>query len=398
MVSQSRYSPFTTVGYDLYRKRGTELEVTCSVDTMRDALYTVKPLTSQRCALPILNNILVDARNGMLSLTAFDLEVALQLTLSSASLKRDGATTVPASALVACLIGLAGSDEVSLSQKGNRLVVTCLTGRTFEYSLATLPADEFPAVPELNAQASTRVGLSDLATALKRTVFAASTDEVNIKAGVLIAQRDPKLRFVGTDLHRLAMCEIDAQFGGQHEEAVLSRKAVDALRRLCDRAADGAEDISFTVTPDLACFVVDGERLTARLPQGTYPKYEAYLPKEWTSECNVDVSLLSAALERLSVVDDGIGRIILSTDGDKLFLGADDSDIGEGRETIPFESHGTLPEMWRFRRKYMLDYLTVVGCEGVRWQFNEELTPAQLTPIGRDGELYLLLHMLPRAG
>ena len=130
-------------------------------------LQAVIGVVERRQTMPVLANVLLNVRDGRMSVTATDLEVEL-VASTDVSVGTDGDVTVPGRKLLDILRALPDKTPVSLIQEGEKLVVK---GGRSRFSLSTLPATEFPLVEDINAQQTVEVSCKELQRLLEKTHF-----------------------------------------------------------------------------------------------------------------------------------------------------------------------------------------------------------------------------------
>jgi DNA polymerase-3 subunit beta len=187
---------------------------------------------------------------------------------------------------------------VTLSAEKNRLVVT--SGGA-EYRLATLSADEYPALPEKSDGIDFRLPARDFASVLGRVGYAQSTDDTRYSLnGTLLEGADGILGTTATDGHRLVHSGLRCA-APDFKGVIVSRKTTKLLRSILDGL--GETEVSVTVSENAIAVDSEHERVVARLIDGAYPDYAAIYP-ETGIKSMLDVKELSSVLGRLKVVSD----------------------------------------------------------------------------------------------
>ena len=102
----------------------------------------------RRQTLPILGNVLLNSDSGVLSLTATDLEIEMVAKVDTVS-TADFQTTLPARKLLDICKALPDDSEIEFNIEDNRVILT--SGRS-RFSLASLPAKDFPSLDEIDGK------------------------------------------------------------------------------------------------------------------------------------------------------------------------------------------------------------------------------------------------------
>ncbi len=195
-------------------------------------LSQVVNVVERRQTLPVLANLLAQVKDGQLSLTGTDLEVEMvsRVMVNDAE---DGETTIPARKLFDIVRALPDGSKVTVTQSGEKLTVQA--GRS-RFTLASLSANDFPSIDEVDATERVQVPESTLKELIERTAFAMAQQDVRYYLnGLLFDLREDTLRCVATDGHRLALCEAPYEGGtGTKRQIIVPRKGVTELMRLLE--------------------------------------------------------------------------------------------------------------------------------------------------------------------
>ncbi|WP_330970250.1 DNA polymerase III subunit beta, partial [Lysobacter sp. A3-1-A15] len=195
-------------------------------------LAQVVNVVERRQTLPVLANLLVQVRDGQLSLTGTDLEVEMVSRVMVEDAE-DGEITIPARKLFEIVRALPDGSKITVSQAGEKVAVQA--GRS-RFTLASLPANDFPSIDEVEATERVRVPEASLKELIERTAFAMAQQDVRYYLnGLLFDLREDSLRCVATDGHRLALCEAEYEGSAQTKrQIIVPRKGVTELQRLLE--------------------------------------------------------------------------------------------------------------------------------------------------------------------
>ena len=260
-------------------------------------LAQVVNVVERRQTLPVLANLLVKVREGQLSLTGTDLEVEM-VARTAVDDAQDGETTIPARKLFEIVRALPDGSKVTVTQQGDKITVQA--GRS-RFSLASLPANDFPSIDEFEATERVNVPEAGLKELIERTAFAMAQQDVRYYLnGLLFDLRDATLRCVATDGHRLALCETALDAGsGNKRQIIVPRKGVQELQRLLE---GGDRTLDLELGKGHIRVKRDDVTFTSKLIDGKFPDYEAVIPIGADREVKVDREALRAALQRASIL------------------------------------------------------------------------------------------------
>lgn len=260
-------------------------------------LAQVVNVVERRQTLPVLANLLARVRDGQLSLTGTDLEVEM-VARTAVEDAQDGEITIPARKLFEIVRALPDGSRVTVSQSGDKVSVQA--GRS-RFSLASLPANDFPSVDEVEATESVSVPEAALKELIERTAFAMAQQDVRYYLnGLLFDLRDGALRCVATDGHRLALCEAALEGGhGSKRQIIVPRKGVQELQRLLE---GGDRTLELELGRSHIRVKRDDVTFTSKLIDGKFPDYEAVIPIGADKVLTVGREDLRSALQRASIL------------------------------------------------------------------------------------------------
>src|SRR6188474_118780 len=210
-------------------------------EKLLEGLQQVQNVVSTRTTLPILSNVLLQAKEGAVHLTTTDLDVGVRGSFE-ANVDKVGATTLPARRLFTIIRELPSS-EIAIEVDGKN-AASIRSGQSF-FKILGLPEEEFPPLPKFENAKVVTMRQKDLRDGLRKTSYAISTDETRyVLNGVLFSFKDAKLMLVATDGRRLAMVDIEVEFPRTNEtEIIIPTKAINELQR--ELGEDGEVKVSF---------------------------------------------------------------------------------------------------------------------------------------------------------
>lgn len=363
------------------------MRATCTRKDLYQGVQTVSRAIAGRNAWPILNNILVRTEEGQLRLTAFDLELGMECTVP-ATIEEQGSLTVPARLITEVLSTLPDADvQISVDEQ-NAVNVKC---EKSDYTLLGLPPDEFRPLPEIPEGRGFEITQATLHDMITQTVFAVSADESRaILTGTLLTLEGDDIKLVSTDGYRLAMRNSPVAKAAGEGSCIVPRRALDELSRLLDEADT---PVVVSIADSQIKFVVDGITIVSRLIEGQFPNYERIIPTECDKKLTMSTEDFLGRVRRASIVArENANRVILRTEGDQLILTAESGDVGKAYEELEIVKEGEDIEI-HFNAKYLIEFLSVVGAEGILMELTGDLSPGAMKPVGKDDYLYVLMPM-----
>ena len=366
------------------------MKLTIERDELLRGLGRVQAIVERRGTMPILANVLIEAREDGLTLAATDLEVAV-VANHPATVKTPGSVTLGAKKLYEIVRELEGPEVLLSTDDGARVTLTCGPAK---FALLSTSPEEYPSIASADGVAFAQIDTALVAELIDHTLYATSSDETRYNLnGVFIESVDGKrIRFVATDGHRLAMIEraVPTAIGFLAKGIIVPRKGVAEIRKLCDEG-EGAVDLGLgdgflmVRRPDLL--------LTTRLIDGEFPNYRQILPKGHKVRLLVERERLQHAVRRIALMahERSRGFRFVLSDG-QVELSASNPDLGEAREILPVEYQGERFET-AFNARYLLDVLGSMSAKEVVLELSEELSPAQFRPVDDPDEIAVIMPM-----
>ena len=364
--------------------------------TLLKALAHVQSVAEKRNTIPILANVLIAVRDGKLTFTATDMEIAI-VEEAAASTSRNGATTAPAATLYEIVRKLPEGAEVELDHPGGDAPLALRAGR-FATSLVALPVEDFPSMTAGSLAHRFHLPAHTLRGLIDRTRFAISTEETRYYLnGIYLhateAEGPRMLRAVATDGHRLARVEEALPEGaGSMPGVIVPRKTVNELRKLLDEASG---DVEIALSDTRIQFKAGTVTLTSKLIDGTFPEYERVIPRDNDKVLLVGKKDFSDAVARVAAISSERSRPVkLSLARDLLVLSAASPEQGTASEELDGErvKYESGPLEIGFQARYLNDITDQIP-DKVEFRFSDGAAPTVVRDAADQSALYVLMPM-----
>jgi DNA polymerase-3 subunit beta len=363
------------------------MELTVKKSDLQRELQLTQGVVERKTTIPILSNLLLEAKGDALRLCATDLELGIK-TACAAKVKKDGAGTVPARRLLEIIRTLPEADVKLKALENHRVELRC---ERSNFKLVGLSRENFPALPEF-PHTLVKIPAGLFATLIAKTQFAISPEETRYTLnGALLLLKPESITMVATDGHRLAHVESETKFEGLKGEVrvLVPKKAMAEVARLLAEAEEKAE-VEFA-RDDAHLFFKLGERLLiARLLTGQFPNYEAVLPRENTRIVVLDRDAAANAVRRADIVADQRSRAIsLALTSEKVEITAQSAESGEAQEElVPGKPYAGEPLKIGFNASYLLDFFGAAAAGPISFEFKDDQSAGQLRPLAEEDLKY----------
>jgi DNA polymerase-3 subunit beta len=357
-------------------------------DELLKALQNVIGAVERRQTLPILGNIFFRASEGVLSLTATDLEIEIVCIVSSEDIQ-DFQTTIPARKIFDICKALGDGSDIKLTIEESKVIIV---SERSQFTLATLPAKDFPGLDDIEAQQEFSIPQNALKSLIDKTSFAMAQQDVRYYLnGLLVELSKGLLKLVATDGHRLALSEyevdIDLEFDKQ---IIIPRKGVMELARFLDSTET---PVKLTLSQNHIKVETDKLSFISKLIDGKFPDYNRVIPVDGNKLMTVNRELLKKALTRISILSNekyrGI-RLTLTTGN--LAIQANNPDQEEAEEELSVDYDETEIEIG-FNVTYIIDILNVLTSENVQFKLKDSNSSCIVSDVSDPTSLYVVMPM-----
>ncbi len=372
------------------------MKFTAERATLLKALAHVQSVVEKRNTIPILANVMIAVRDGKLTLTATDMEIAVVEEVAAQS-SRNGACTAPAATLYEIVRRLPEGVEIEFDHPGGDAPVKLRAGR-YATSLVALPIDDFPSMTAGTLPHKFALGGQTLRALIDRTRFAISTEETRyylngIYMHATESDGQKVLRAVATDGHRLARVEEPLPPGaGGMPGVIIPRKTVNELRKLLDEVSG---DVDIALSDTRIQFRVGTILLTSKLIDGTFPEYERVIPRDNEKVLRVSSADFAQAVARVAAISSERSRPVkMSLARDLLVLSAASAEQGSATEELDADrvKYEAGPLEIGFQARYLNDITDQIKGD-VEFRFSDGAAPTIVQDAGDASALYVLMPM-----
>ncbi|WP_373187784.1 DNA polymerase III subunit beta [Halopseudomonas sp.] len=365
------------------------MQFTIQREALLKPLQLVAGVVERRQTLPVLSNVLLVVDGNTLSLTGTDLEVELVGRIQLEEAAEAGEITVPARKLMDICKSLPDDVALTLKVEDNKAVIKA--GRS-RFTLATLPASDFPNVEEGPGSMTFSVSQNKLRRLIERTSFAMAQQDVRYYLnGMLLEINKGQLRAVATDGHRMAMCTLDADIDYQERyQLIVPRKGILELARLLGEADDL---VSIVLGTHHIRATTGDYTFTSKLVDGKFPDYERVLPRGGDKIVLADRQVLRNAFSRTAILSNEKYRGIRLMLSDSLLkIQANNPEQEEAEEDIAVEYNGSPLEIG-FNVSYLLDVMNVLSNEQIKLILSDANSSALVQESESDDSVYVVMPM-----
>lgn len=335
------------------------------------AMNQVSKIASNRTTLPVLNNILIEFKDGKVKFSATDLELGIT-TSAIAKIEEEGKITLPARLLNDFVNN--NKDE-SIDVSVEKLSAT-LKSDHFEAKIMGISDEEFPTIPILKEDGLIKINKADLLDALKKVSIATATDETRpVLAGVMFKFIDKELILAATDSYRLAEKKIKLIEEAKETSIIVPNRTILEVLRLLS-LGEGKDEVNIYLNENQIAFKLNDTFVVSRLIEGSFPDYRQIIPSEFKTEVKAKLSDINGAVKMASLFakDSANNNIKIKIEDNKLTIFSADSQTASAKSDLQAEVKGDGLEI-AFNAKYIADVLNVLLDSDLVIKFNLNSSP-----------------------
>jgi DNA polymerase-3 subunit beta len=349
--------------------------------------------------MPVLGNVLLQASENALRLSATDLVLAVSGAIA-AEIEKPGSVAVGAKDLFE-RVRMMPEGQLALEVDDNSAMVIRATSSARRYTIHGVPGEEFPNLPHADKGEWIELEASVMSRLIASTHFSISTDETRLHlSSALFELEDNRLRMVTTDGHRLSKMEIRAPEVSGSGSMLIPLKGILELRRLCDEAISDSDDDDspkirlLKAGPNVYCELA-GFRFSVKLVDAQFPPYQQVIPSQSANAVRAPRGALSEALKAVSIAaSDRTGGVKLSLGSGVLRVESESPEAGEGFDELSVDYQGESLTIG-LNAKYFLDVLGAISDDEVILGLSGELDPAVIRPGGEASDRDYLAVIMP---
>ena len=359
---------------------------------LQQALNYCQGVIEKRSTLPILSNILLDASNSKLTITATDLDLIFIHQLNNIEVLDEGKTTTTSSIMYDIVRKFSSGKKINLSLTDvSKLQVE---SEKSIFNLNCISATEFPLTDENFNQNEFIIQSKQLLKLLNKCKFSVSNDETrHYLSGIYFHQTEVEdknyLTAVATDSHRMSISKIRLDQKIDFEPIILPKKTIFQLCSLLD-SYDG--EVKVSNIKSKIKFELDNSILISKLIDGKFPNYVQVIPKNNQKKLEIDLKLFLNSVDRVASVSlDRKDGVKFNLSNDVLNLSVNNANSGDGKETINVKFDHELEIS--FNSRYLIDVASQLDGERIEIFFNDTGSPALIKDPGDFDSIFVVMPM-----
>ncbi len=347
-----------------------------SSSSLLKTLNALKSVVPNNPLLAIAENFLFEINNGVLTITATDMQMIMISDLQVEA-NENAAIAIPAKMLLETIKNLPEQPiTFSIDVDNTSIEIQSANGR---YKITGEVAEDFPTIENFKSDLTVRIETGVMASALAYTLFAVSTDDLRPQMnGVYFDFKKGYANFVATDGHRLVRYQRTDIKTEQESGFLIPSKALETLKN-----ALPSENIILEAqfNNKNAFFTFGHTRMICRLLDERFPDYVNVIPLNNDKSMVCDRAALMSSLKRLVIyANKSTSQVRFALKENLLVVSSEDVDFSnEASETHNCDYLNEDFEIG-FNAKLMSEMLSSIDASRVRFQYSMPNKAALIRP------------------
>jgi len=364
------------------------MQIKINREILLKPLTNVTGIVERRHTLPILSNLLLEAKNNNIQLTATDLEMQISLNIES-KFSGDISTTISAKKFLDICRSLPEAIDIDMVSSDSRITVKAGKSR---FNLQTLPAADYPVMTKvMSSGIAIKISQLEFKKLLKQVEFAMAQQDIRYYLnGLLLEVNENKLNLVGTDGHRLSFTSTTLNQAYDKTDVILPRKTVVELIKLLN---DSDDEVSIEISAGQVNFAFNEIKLISKVIDGKFPDYHRVIPTAHQNTFSVNRVAVLTSMQRASILSNekyrGI-RMVLSANNLKLI--STNTEQEEAEEELEIDYSKDAMDIG-FNVTYLIDVLNNTQQENVNFSFADANSSCLITLPDDENYKYVVMPM-----
>ena len=369
------------------------MEFTIARDTFLKSLGHANGIIEKKTTLPILSNILIEAKDSKIKIIATDLDIIYFEEILPQEIKKEGSTTTSASTLYDILRKLPTNANVELSLSSTNKLK--LVSGNSKFSLLCLPIDNFPLSEEAIEEKKFEVSPQKFIKLLNKTKISISNDETrHYLNGIFLHKTKIEdksfLCGVSTDSHRLSSSSIEIDSNAHIESIILPKKTIYQLISLLEQSN---KPVKISNNKSKIKFEMDTGILISKVIDGRFPDYNKVIPKENDKTLEIKLNEFKNSIERVTTVSaDRKEGLKMSISKDSVQLSVNSPNSGEGIEIINAKFNSSDLNI-SFNSRYLMDITSYIENETIVISLKDPSSPVLIRDLSDKSSFHVVMPM-----
>jgi len=361
----------------------------CKKSDLLNSIQIVQKVIKTNSTVPILDGILIQAEDGKVKLTGYDLETGIESDLDSDVIE-EGSVVVNSKYFGDIIRML--DEEMTTIEVDDRYNVSINSGEAHTV-LKGNAADTYPKIPVIQTDNKITISQKMIKEMVDSVYFAVSKDgQRQNLTGCNLESDGSTITMVAIDGFRMALRRASVGSDFPTMNFIIPGKALSEAAKIFDGSSESKEVIIYSSTNHLL-FDIGDVRIISRLLSGPFVNYNAIIQKNPKTVVTIDRKKLLNAINRAALIimsDERRCPVQLKMTDNSTLLIAANAEAGTHKETISIDVTGESIDI-DFNSKYFIEALKAIDDDMINIEFNGSQGPCIIVPTEGNAYVYLVL-------
>ncbi len=359
---------------------------------LQKSLNYCQGVIEKRSTLPILSNVLLDASNSKLTITATDLDLIFIHSIKNVEILEEGKTTTTSSIMYDIVRKFSSGKKINFSLSDESKLQ--LESEKSIFHLNCINPSEFPLTDENFNENEFLIKSKQLLKLLNKCKFSISNDETrHYLSGIFIHHTQSEDKFyltaASTDSHRMSISKLKLNQKIQFDPIILPKKTIF---QLCSILEDYEGDVKISNIKSKIKFELNGSILISKLIDGKFPNYVQVIPKDNKKKLEIDLKLFLDSVDRVASVSlDKKDGVKFNLSKDVLNLSVNNANSGDGKESLSVKFDHDLDIS--FNSRYLIDVASQLDGDKIEIFFKDTGSPALIKDPSDFDSIFVVMPM-----
>lgn len=345
---------------DNYEDDSVDFKIVCKKQDLLNALNIVFKAVPSKTSMSILECILIDSRDDIITFTANDMEIGIQ-TNAPGKIEVPGCVALDAKMLMSIVRSLPDNDITIVAKDTLKTTITC---EKAVFNILAKEGSEFSFLPEYEKNNKITITQYSLKEGIRQTIFSVSDNDTNkLMSGELFEIKEDNLRIVSLDGHRISIRNIKMKNFYDPVKVVIPGKTLNEITKII--SGDPEKDIDIYINANHIIFEFDETIVVSRLLDGEFFPIDQMLSHDYETKIKINKKSIQECVDRSTLlVNESDKKPLIIDINDDYMEFSINTPLGSMKENVNIKKTGK-DIMIGFNPRFLLDVLKVLDDEEI---------------------------------
>lgn len=336
------------------------MKIVCSKSNLLNGVQIVSKAVPSKTTMSILECILIDTRDGIIKMTANDMELGIE-TIIDGDIQEKGMIALDAKLFLEIVRKLPDNDVSIETDPSYKTTIKC---EKAEFNIIGKSGEDFSYLPDIERQECVMISQFAMKEIIRQTIFSIADNESNkLMSGELFEINNNVLKVVSLDGHRVSIRKIIMKNNYGNKKVVVPGKTLNEVSKILPGDAD--KDVNIFFTDRHIIFEFGHTVVVSRLIEGEFFNIDQMLSSDYETKVRINKRELISCIERATLlVKEGDKKPVIMNITEESMMLKINSTVGSMDEEIEITKEGK-DLMIGFNPKFMIDALRVIDDEEI---------------------------------